>query len=90
MYSSVVIGELELTPELGRQFEQARRNLLWFSEHAERLEVFKRYRGRFIAVAGGELFVGDSRAEAEQLARTKHPEEMPHIRRIPVEKRAWI
>lgn len=90
MYSQVVIEEREMPPELGRMSEQARRNLLWFNENAERLDVFNRYRGRYVAVAGGELFVGDSRAEVERLARAKYPDEAPHIRRIPAEKRAWI
>lgn len=90
MYSQVVIEEREMPLELGRLFEQARRNLLWFNENAERLDVFNHYRGRCVAVAGGELFVGDSRAEVERLARAKYPDEAPHIRRIPAEKRAWI
>ncbi len=90
MHLQVVIEEHEMPPELGRLFEQARRNLLWFSENAERLDVFNRYRGRHIAVAGEELFVGDSRVEVEQLARAKYPAEMPHIRRIPADMRAWI
>ncbi len=90
MYSQVVIEEREMPLELGRLFEQARRNLLWFNENAKRLDVFNRYRGRYVAAAGGELFVGDSRAEVERLARAKYPDEAPHIRRIPAEKRAWI
>ncbi|MBI1760801.1 MAG: hypothetical protein HYR56_05120 [Acidobacteria bacterium] len=53
MHSQVVIEEHEMPPELGRLFEQARRNLLWFSENAERLEVFNRYLGRCVAATGG-------------------------------------
>ena len=52
-----------MTPEMARLFEQARRNLFWFSENAERLEVFKRCRGRYVAAAGGELFVADTPEE---------------------------
>jgi hypothetical protein len=90
MHSQVVIEEQEMPLDLGRLFEQARRNLLWFNENAERLDVFNRYRGRYVAAAGGELFVGASREEVERLARAKYPNETPHIRRIPAEKRAWI
>ena len=71
-----------------RGFPQS--NLLWFSEHAQELGVFKLHRGRFIAVSGGELFVGDSRAEVDRLAREKHPDELPHIRFIPREKLSRI
>jgi hypothetical protein len=90
MSQSVIIKELPPDPELERLFAQALRNLLWFSEHAEELGVFKLHRGRYVAAAGGELFVGDSRAEVERLARAKHPDEMPHIRYIPREKLSRI
>jgi hypothetical protein len=60
--------------------------LLWFNEHAMELEVFKRYRGRFVAVSEGEIFVGDSRQEVERLAREAHPEDIPHVQYIPKEK----
>ena len=86
MSQQFIIEEMPENPELERRFESARRNLLWFNEHAMELEVFKRYRGRFIAVAEGELFVGDSREEAERLAREKHPDDTPHIQFIPREK----
>ena len=82
----VVIEELPYDPEFDRLFEQAHRNLMWFNEHVKKLGVFKLYRGRFVAAAGGELFVADSREEVERLAREKHPDEMPHIRYIPREK----
>ena len=75
-----------MTPEIARLFEQARRNLFWFSENAERLEVFKRYRGRFLAVSEGELFVADSAEEVERLALEKHPDDVPFIHYIPREK----
>ena len=84
--NDIIIEELPMPPEMARLFEQAARNRHWFSEHVEELGSFKLYRGRFIAVSGGELFVGDSRAEVDRLAREKHPDEMPHIRFIPREK----
>src|SRR5713226_2395246 len=90
MNQQVIIEEHEMTPEMARLFEQARRNLFWFSENAERLEVFKRYRGRHVAAAGGELFVADTAEEVERLAHEKHPDDLPHIRYIPREKRYRI
>lgn len=79
----VTIEEPPYDPEFERLFNQACRNLMWFSEHAVEPGVFKKFRGRYVASAGGELFVGDSREEVDRLARTKHPDEMPHIRQIP-------
>lgn len=88
--NSVVIAEQELTPELARLFEQAERNLQWFDEHAQELRVFQRHRGRFVAAAGGELFVADTPEEVERLARANHPDALPHVRYIPKEKRSRI
>ncbi len=82
----VVIEELPYDPEFDRLFEQAHRNLMWLDRHVKELKVFKLYRGRFVAAAGGELFVADSREEVGRLAREKHPDEMPHIRYIPRRK----
>lgn len=82
----IIIEEDQENPEFSRMFERAERNLDWLNEHAVELEVFKRYRGRFIAASEGELFVGDSREEVERLAREKHPADVPHIRYIPREK----
>jgi hypothetical protein len=48
------------------------------------------YRGRYVAAAGGELFVADTPEEVERLAREKHPDEMPHVRYIFREKRSRI
>ena len=86
MSAPVTIEELPYDPEFERLFNQAYRNLMWFSEHADALGVFKKSRGRYVASAGGELFLGDSRDEVDGLAHEKHPDEMPHIRYIPREK----
>jgi hypothetical protein len=82
----MIIEEHETPPELARAFEQARRNLRWFSENAERLGVYRDHRGRYVAAAGEELFVGDDPAEVRRLAAEKHPGEMAHVRYIPREK----
>ncbi len=86
MSQQVIIEEHEMTPEMARLFAQARRNLFWFGENAERLEIFKRYRGGHVAAAGGELFVADTADEVRRLAHEKHPDEMAHVRYIPCEK----
>ncbi len=86
MNSRITVEELPPDPEVVRVLELTGRNLRWFNEHAIEREVFSRYRGRFIAVSEGELFVGDSRKEVGRLARARHPEDIPHIRYIPLEK----
>ena len=90
MSKPVIIEEHPMTPEMARMFEKARRNLLWFNEHVQELEVYKRYRGRYVAAASGELFVADTPEEIEHLVREKYPDEMPHVRYIPREKLSRI
>jgi len=90
MSQQVIIEEHEMTPEMARLFEQAERNMVWLSEHANELELFTRHRGRYVAAAGGELFVADTPEEVRRLAQEKHPDEMPHVRYIFREKRSRI
>ena len=71
-----------MPPELARQLELAKRNADWFDEHALELDVFNLYRGKFVAIAGGELFVADSPAEARQKALEKYPDDRPFQRYI--------
>lgn len=79
-----------MPPDMARMFAQGRRNLLWFNENVEDLEVYNRYRGRYVAAAGGELFVADTPEEVERLAHDKYPDEISHVRYIPLEKRSRI
>jgi len=90
MSQQVIIEEHEMTPEMARLFEQGRHNLFWFSENAERLGVFTVHRGRYVAAAGGELFVADTPEEVRRLAEEQHPDELAHVRYIPREKRFRI
>ena len=55
------------------QWTQAERNSAWLQLHAT--EIYRNYRGKFIVVAGEELFVGDSAEEADALAEAAHPED---------------
>jgi hypothetical protein len=82
----LTIEESAADPEVTRVLELDRRNVLWFDEHAMDLEVFKRYRGRYLAASEGELFVGDSAEEVERLALERHPTDVPHVRYIPKER----
>lgn len=59
--------------EAQAQMEQTRRNSAWLHEHAH--EIYTRHRGKFIAIAGEELFVGDTPEEAIALAKAAHPED---------------
>lgn len=65
------------------------RNSAWLQAHAA--EVYTRYRGKCVCVAGEELFVADTPEEAWALATAAHPEDDgSFIRYIPREKVARI
>ena len=49
------------------------RNFAWFSIHAP--EVYERHRGRFICIAGEEVFAADTPEVAIALATAVHPED---------------
>ena len=86
MSKTLIIEDEPMTPELARAFESARRNRMWFNDHVEELEVYKRHRGRYVAAAGGELFVADTPQEIDRLVSEKHPDELAHVRYIQGEK----
>lgn len=90
MSEPVIIEEGPMPPELARRFEKARRNLLWLNEHIRELEVYERYRGKYVAAANEELFVADTPQELERLVHEKYPDEVPHVRYILREKQSRI
>jgi hypothetical protein len=71
-----VFVEAETDPvEIGRaraRRERFERNWAWLEQHAA--EVY-RHRGKVIAIAGQELFVGDTTEEALGRAKAAHPED---------------
>ena len=82
----------ELSPEEQAQFdtrrERCQRNWAWLEANAK--EVYG-HRGKFICIAGQELFVADTVEEAVARARAAHPEDDgSFIRYIPREKVARI
>jgi hypothetical protein len=53
----------------------------WIQEHFE--ELVDKYAGRYVAVARGEAFVGDSLQDVRKQALQKYPKTNPSILRIP-------
>jgi hypothetical protein len=84
----LVMEEVSDPGELAKaraQRERFDRNVAWLQARAS--EVYTRYRGKCICVAGEELFVADTPEEALALATTAHPEDDgSFLRYIPREK----
>ena len=71
------------------QDERFARNWAWFEAHTA--EIYAAHRGKCICVAGAELFVADTPAEALALAIAAHPDDNGRFTRlIPQEKPARI
>jgi hypothetical protein len=71
-----IVEEITDPAELARrqaQDERARRNSDWLQAHWK--ELLPRARGKFLAVAGQEAFLGDTPEEAWARARAAHAED---------------
>ena len=88
----IVMSELTdpaLLAKVRAQHQRADRNSAWLQAHVP--EIYSKYRGRCICVAGEELFVANTVAEVMALAKAAHPEDDGAILRyILKEKREMI
>lgn len=88
----IVMEEVTNPEELAKaraQRQRFDRNSAWLQAHAA--EVYARYRGKCVVIAGEELFAADTPEEAWALATAAHPEDDgSFIRYIPREKVARI
>jgi len=84
MNDNLIITEGPEDPELNRRMARFHRNGEWLTEHGAPL--FEQFRGQYIAVSEGEVFVSDDAWEAERLAKEKHPADEPFVQYIPREK----
>ncbi len=78
----ITLDEITDPEEIARfrvQWEQTECNSAWLQAHAH--EIYTQHRGKFIVVAGEELFVGDTPAEAHNMAKAAHPEDQGSISR---------
>ncbi len=93
MDSPIIMTEETLSAEEAaaaqKQQEQFDRNSDWLEAHVP--EIYSRYRGKCICIAGQEVFVSDSVEEAVAKAKAAHPEDQGWFTRyIPKEKVARI
>jgi hypothetical protein len=72
----VIVEEVTDPVDIARYRERTERydrNLAWLKAHAH--EVYSQNRGRYICIAGQELFVADSVKAVKALAEAAHPED---------------
>ena len=88
----IVMEEVTDPEELAKdqaQWERFDRNVAWMQAHVQ--EIYTCYRGKYICIAGEDLFVADTPEEAMALAQAAHPEDNGFfLHYIPREKVARI
>ena len=47
------------------------------------LEIYENYKGKYVTIVEGELFVGDTRIEIQEQVKMKYPDRSPCIQFIP-------
>jgi hypothetical protein len=67
------VTDPEEIAEARAQHERYERNFAWLNAHFQ--EVYTQHRGKFICVAGEELFVAATSEEAIAKAKAAHPED---------------
>jgi len=84
---TVVRTEAVTTQEL-RRFQQDEEDYEWLSAHAQEIEA--QWRGKFIAVANRQLFIGESREDAEAKAKAAFPDYDPIVEYIPWKRQVKV
>jgi hypothetical protein len=70
--------------EARAQRERFDRNAAWLQAHA--LEVYPKCRGKYMCIAGEDLFIGNTAHEALDLGRAAHPDDNgAFVRYIPLD-----
>ena len=81
MDNTSIITEGPENPELNQRMALYQRNAKWLTEHGASL--FTQFRGRYIAVSEGDVFVSDDAWEVQRLAKQQHPDDEPFLQYIP-------
>lgn len=76
----VEVTDPEEIRQANEQWRQFDRNSDWLQANVR--DVYKRYRGQVICIAGQELFAADTAQEAIAAAMQAHPEDMGWFTRI--------
>jgi hypothetical protein len=90
--SPFVLEEVTDPAELAKaraRWERFDRNAAWLQAHAH--EAYSQNRGKYLCIAGEELFVADTAPEALALGRHAHPDDDgSFVHYVPREKMARI
>ncbi len=78
---------IELTDEELELYLKDQKDADIFAQRS--LEIYENYKGKYVTIVEGELFVGDTWLEIEEQVKKKYPHRSPCIRFIP-QKRSGI
>ena len=83
-----LIGTQKVDKEELARFRAYQGDVRWRSKHDA--EICEKYKGKYIAVANQEIFVGDTPEEVFEKAQAKYPNSDPHVEYIPLKKEFWL
>jgi hypothetical protein len=76
------------TPETAQRARQLLEDQQWYADHSQ--ELYDRFAGLFVAVAGGEPFAAATREGAYALAKQHKPGREPIVFLLPKERKLSI
>jgi hypothetical protein len=85
MIQMEIVTDPDELEKADRQREQFERNWRWFEANC--LDIYERYRGRCLCIAGEEVFAGDSASDVLSQAAAAHPDDQGRfLYYVPLEK----
>lgn len=79
----------DVVAEHAARLDRFRQNARCFDRSAHQIEL--RHAGKYVCVAGGELFAGDSLANVLAVARQQHPgDDAPFVHFVPKERATFL
>jgi len=82
------VRDEELEPEAIASVRKCLQNMDWFN--ANSAEISERFKGKYVAVAGGKIFAADSHKAAYDLAILQDGGQCPFVLYIPLVERKMV
>ena len=76
------------TEDEKKRYQEIVNDQEWLAQHS--VEIWEKYKGKYIAVVKQSLFVGDTWEEVVRRVKEKFSGYEPFVRHIPYKKRIWV
>jgi len=76
------------TEDEKKRYQEIVNDQEWLSQNS--VEIWEKYKDKYIAVVKQTLFVGDTWEEVVRSVKERFPAYEPFVRHIPYKKRIWV